>query len=38
MLKIANNVLISTGCVTNVPFWELVSNFGILKQASKNTP
>ena len=24
-------------CVTNVSFWELGSNFGILKQASENS-
>ena len=28
----------NTGCVTNMPFWELGSNFGIFKQAWKNSP
>ena len=26
------------GCVTNVFFWELGSNFGIFKQVSENSP
>ena len=28
----------NTGCVTNMSFWELGSNFGIFKQASENSP
>ena len=27
-----------TGCITNVSFWELDSNFGIFKQALENSP